>query len=156
MYHFLCSERGSEPKQKREFKETEVHSSRLVKTMLVRILGQVTKALGRIIPDRHQQKGWPDSTSRVAKACLSRCPLHSYNSEVLIWSKKSYWKHPSIHGGRQSSLHASHQSRVQFYHENAMFSMCCAARVLDKLPQKRSPTLILCWLLSFCKQTLSK
>lgn len=135
MYHFLCSERGSEPKQKREFKETEVHSSGLVKTMLVRILGQVTKALGRIIPERHQQKGWSDSTSRVAKACPSRCPLHSYNSEVLIW-RKSYWKHPSIHGGRQSSLRASHQSRVQFYHKNAMFSMCCAAQVLDELPEK--------------------
>lgn len=125
-----------------------------MKTMLVRILAQITKALGIKIPDGQQWKGWPDSTSKAAKGCLSRCPLHSGNSENLIWSKQSYWKHPSIHGGRQPSLHASHQSGVQFYQENTMFSICCAAWVLDELPEKRTPTLRLFWLLSFCKQTL--
>lgn len=127
-----------------------------MKTMPVRILAQITKALGIIIPDGHQWKGWPGSTSRVAKGCLSRCPLHSYNSENLIWIKQSYWKHPSIHSGRQPSLHTSCQSGLQFYQENIMFTMRCAALVLDELPEKRTPILKFFWLLSFCKKTPCK
>lgn len=77
--------------------------------MLVRTLAQITKALGIIIPDGQQWKGWPETTSKVAKECLSRCSLRNDNSDNLIWSKESHWKHLSIHVGRQSILHTSHQ-----------------------------------------------